>query len=407
MRILVTSTIDLRKTTHSRVHQFVNHLAKRHDVIALCLNAWWMARDDGSLLYGDDYYDRYFTNLKEKVQVIHFSGPGMSPVLQDVSLARRAGRVLGEIDADKMDVHLNCSAHLAGLSVGRKMRGWGIPTVFDILDDLPEAARMSPRVPKPLRYVGWRVALWALRRNMEIASKVTFITEVLRDTYSWAYDKSELVPNGVDTQLFTARQGSEVRERLGLSDDFVIGYVGLLREWIDFQPVFAALAHLKGKLMKAKLLIVGEEGGLQEVKDLATSYRVRDRVVFAGTVPYVEVPEYISAMDLCLNPRRPVALSHSAFPLKLLEYMACAKPVVSPPLAGVREAVGDRVLYASDGDQLAEHIRQLYHNEDLRNRLGAEGRRFVAQEYTWKRACSLLEDTLVETAGHRSQSRDA
>jgi glycosyltransferase involved in cell wall biosynthesis len=407
MRILVTSTIDLRKTTHSRVHQFVDHLAEEHDVVALCLNSWWMARDDGSLLYDDDYYGQYFSNLKEKVQVVHFSGPGLSPILQDVSFARRARGVLAKMGADKMDVHLNCSAHLAGFSVARSMRSWGIPTVLDILDDLPEAARVSPRVPRPLSYVGWRVALWVLRRNVEIASKVTVINAVLRDTYGWARDKCELVPNGVDTKLFTEKDGTRVRQRLGLMDDFVIGYVGLLREWIDLEPAFLALALVKAEVPNAKLLIVGEEGDLRQAKDLAVRHGVADRVVFAGTAPYVEVPDYIAAMDVCLNPRKPIALSQSAFPLKLLEYMACVKPVVSTPLAGVREAVGDRVLYASDSGELAVHIRHLSRDEALRYRLGREGRRFVARRYTWKAACSLLEDILVETAGRRSQTGEA
>lgn len=398
LRVLVTSTVDLKNTTHTRVHEFVNHLAKRHDLVALCLNAWWMRREDGSLLYGEEHHDGYFRNLKDEVQVIYYTQRRASPVLQDLSLARRAGRVLADTGAQEMDVHLNCSAHIAGYFVARKMKAWGIPTVFDVLDDLPEAARITPSVPAPLRYLAWRVALWALRKNSEIASKVTFVTEVLRDTYDWDRHKSELVPNGVDTQLFINKDGSEVRERLGLNSDFVLGYVGLLREWIDFEPVLAALAGLGGELPYAKLLIVGEEGRLSRVKDLAHNYGVGEKVVFAGTVPYTEVPDYIGAMDVCLHPRRTIPLSQSAFPLKVLEYMACGKPVVSTPLAGVREALGDTVLYASGSDELAAHVTRLYRDESLRNRLGTEGRRLVAQEYTWEQTCSLLEDILIETA---------
>jgi glycosyltransferase involved in cell wall biosynthesis len=407
MRILVTSIIDLRKTTHSRTHEFVNHLAKRHDVTALCLNAWWMTRPDGSLLYGDDYYNQYFADLKERVKVTYFTKPGVKPFLQEIHFAWRAGGVLDTIDARNMHVHLNCGTHISGYRVGRKMKGWGIPTVFDIYDDMPERARISPQVPRVLSYVGWRVALWALRNNMQLAERVTVITEALRGAYRWAEAKSQIVPNGVDTELFTHKQGAEVRERLGLSDEFVIGYVGLLREWIDFEPVFAALTHLRKELLRTKLLIVGEEGGLQAVKDLAARYELMDLVILAGTVPYTEVPEYISAMDACLIPIAHTADCQHAFPLKLLEYMACAKPVVSPLLAGVREVAGDRILYASDSYQLAEHIRRLHNNEELGRRLGTEGRRFVEERYTWKLACNALEEALIDTARHRSASGHA
>lgn len=402
----MTSIIDLRKTTHSRTHEIVNYLAKRHDVTALCLNAWWMTRPDGSLLYGDDYYKQYFTDLKEKVKVIHFAKSGVRPFLQEISFARRAGDVLDTIGAHEMDVHLNCGTHISGYAVGRKMKQWGIPTVFDVYDDLPERARMSPQVPGPLKYLGWLVALWAYRKNMGLADRVTVITEALRGAYGWGKNKSQIVPNGVDAELFAPQRGASLRERLGVSDDFVIGYVGLLREWVELEPPLKALAHLKLEFANAKLLIVGEEGALQEVKDLAVKYAVTDRVVFAGTVPYTQVPEYISAMDVCLIPIANSADCQHAFPLKLLEYMACEKPVISTPVAGVKEVVADRVLYASNSEELAERIRKLYRDEDLRRRLGTAGRRFVAQKYTWKLACRLLEDTLVETAGHRSQSRD-
>ena len=402
MRILVTSIIDLRKTTHSRTHEIVNHLASSHEVTALCLNAWWMTRPDGSLLYGDDYYKQYFTDLKEKVKVIHFAKAGVRPFLQEMSFARRAGDVLEAIGARNMDVHLNCGTHISGYAVGRKMKQWGIPTVFDVYDDLPERARMSPQVPGPLKYLGWLVALWAYRKNMGLADRVTVITEALRGAYSWGKDKSQIVPNGVDAELFAPQQGASLRERLGVSDDFVIGYVGLLREWVELEPPLKALAHSKEELPKAKLLIVGEEGALQQVKDLAAKYGVTDRVLFAGTVPYTEVPQYMAAMDVCLIPIAESADCQRAFPLKLLEYMACGKPVISTPVAGVKEVAGSRVLYASDSEELAERITQLHQDEDLRSEMGREGRRFVEERYTWKRAFSALEEVLLDAATRRS-----
>jgi glycosyltransferase involved in cell wall biosynthesis len=402
MRILATCIIDLEKTTHSRTHEIVNHLARSHEVTALCLNAWWMTRPDGSLLYGDDYYKQYFTALKEKAKVVHFAKAGVRPFLQEISFARHAGDVLGAIGARQMDVHLNCGTHLSGYAVGRKMKRWGIPTVFDVYDDLPERARMSPQVPGPLRYLGWLVALWAYRKNMGLADRVTVITEALRHAYGWGQDKSQIVPNGVDTTLFAPQQGDRLRERLGLADDFVIGYVGLLREWVDLEPPLLALAHSGEALPKAKLLIVGEEGALQRVKDLAIKYGVTDRVLFAGTVPYTEVPQYVSAMDVCLIPIAQSADCQRAFPLKLLEYMACGKPVISTPVAGVREVASSRVLYASDSEAFAERFSQLHQDEGLRRELGREGRRFVEERYTWKRACTALEEVLEDVAAHRS-----
>ena len=174
-----------------------------------------------------------------------------------------------------------------------------------------------------------------------------------------------------------------------------------MREWVDFEPPLRVLAPMKG-VREGKVLIVGEEGALQQVKDLAAEHAVTDKALFAGTVPYTEVCEYISARDICLIPVAGSADCQPAFPLKFLEYMACARPVISTRVAGVWEVVGDRVLYASDSEELAERITQLRQNEDLRSELGREGRRLVEERYSWKRACSALELVLLDAATRRS-----
>jgi len=78
--------------------------------------------------------------------------------------------------------------------------------------------------------------------------------------------------------------------------------------------------------------------------------------------------------------------------------MACKKSVISTPLAGVKEAVGDRVLYASNAEELKQRILELYHNEELRKRLGKEGRRFVERNYSWDKICRKFEAVLTEVA---------
>ena len=98
-------------------------------------------------------------------------------------------------------------------------------------------------------------------------------------------------------------------------------------------------------------------------------------------------------------------MSQNALPLKLFEYMACQRPVISTPLRGVIEAVQDKVLYASDIEELKRHIIELYQSERLQTKTGSAGRRFVEENYSWSRICSKMEEVLLEVASLKGKAQ--
>jgi glycosyltransferase involved in cell wall biosynthesis len=99
---------------------------------------------------------------------------------------------------------------------------------------------------------------------------------------------------------------------------------------------------------------------------------------------------------VCLVPFRDLTLPGNASPIKLFEYMACQRPVISTPSAGVIETVGDRVLYATDQEAWEQKITELYQDPKLRATMGTEGREFVASNYGWPKICQQFETVLLE-----------
>ena len=184
----------------------------------------------------------------------------------------------------------------------------------------------------------------------------------------------------------------------------MVGFVGVLSDWVDLEPAFIALRELVKNQFKIKMLVVGSGEKFQDFSNLAESYGVSDKVIFTGNTPYAQGPKDISCMDVCIICRKSTQDSQNSLPLKLFEYMACEKPVISTPLAGVKEAVGDRVLYASNADELKQRILELYHNNELRKELGKDGRRFVERNYSWDKICKKFEKVLIDAC--EEQIRD-
>lgn len=389
MRILVTSIVDLKKSQHNRPHQFVRHLSKNHEVTVLSINDWWKGGQDDLELYSRDFDDIF-----DRIDYCHLTDKKVSPILQEVWSGKKVDDLIKKND---FDVHLNYSTLVSGYFAARKLK-----TVYDIADDLGAMVRNSPQIPGILKPVGGFFGEMMLKKNISISERITLTTEALRTAYDIPEFKSDIISNGVDTGLFRD-YGMGTREEFGF-EGFIIGYVGVLREWIDLEPIFSVLKEFGNEV---KLVIVGKEGRFEENVELAKRYGVEKKVIFTGMVPYSEVPKYISAMDVCIMPFREGAISEMAVPLKLFEYMACGKPVISTRLQGIHGVAGERVLYASDRDELKQKTLALYEDEGLRKKLGAQGRKFVEENYDWSKIVGKLEDVLIITAmGDRKDNRE-
>jgi glycosyltransferase involved in cell wall biosynthesis len=378
VKILVPSIVDLKKCAPNRLHHFINHLSEKHEITAICVNDCWKAEKVDT---GKSYKD--FDNELGRINIEYITKWNVSPFYQEFLLSR----LIGSKFKDDYDVIFNYNTLLTGNLTAQKSH---IPMVYDLADDLPEMVASSPQIPRFLRGTGKMFASRLLAENLLNAKKVTGISKTLQASYAIPGSKFELVNNGVNTRQFRPLK-TNLKSELDLEDFFVLGYVGVLREWVDFKPVYEALKYFED----VRLLIVGEEGLLKENIKLAEAYGVAEKVLFTGTVPYASVPEYISAMDCCLIPFNQSKVSQNSVPLKLFEYMACEKPVLSTRLPGVKEVAGGRVLYADTAEEYKEQIANVMSSDSGSERLKSN-RRFVVDNYDWKSISRHLEAILED-----------
>ena len=395
VKILITSIVDLKRVTRNRIHVFADYLSRKHDVTVLCLNAWWLDKGEAGTHSDWPCGDPSFREMFARTRILYLGERRIPPVLQEFTCLRTLDSLLRTVQYASFDVHVNYSSLVAGYFVARKVRDRGIPTVFDVADDLPRRLGRSPQVPRFLRPPARLVADFMFDANVGLASEVTFVTEALKDAYHAHDGKGQVIPNGANPGIVASQRTHLLRRDLGIDDGFVVGFAGVLLPRVDLDTMFVAVKRASRKAGDVRMLVVGGGPGLREARQLAERHGISDRVVFTGLVPSGRVEEYISCMDACLIPIEDSADCQHALPLKLLEYMACEKPVISSRLAGVIETAGDRVLYASDSEELEDRILQLYHDRAFGNGLGLQGRSFVEQNYTWPMICARFEDVLT------------
>ncbi len=394
MKILISSLIDLQKSSHnSRLHQFIKNLSGKHEISVVSINDYWKEKwDPKSKEFQDD-----FKHLLDNINYIYLTDKKISPILQEMTSVIEPSSIKGLLKED-YDIHFSYNCLFCGYAITKRLNLKGINTIYDLADDLPGMARTSPQIPGPIKPLGGLVSKMVLKKNIALAKKVTCTTESLSRSYEVPSDKSILLPNGVDTDLFKNYISDNIKNKLQIDNDcFIIGHVGVLREWLDFDALFKAFKILSVSF-NMKLLIVGGGIGYEDTVRLAKKYNIIRNVIFTGTVPYSQVPRYISCMDVGVIPFKLDEVSQNSLPLKLFEYMACEKPVISTNVKGIKENIGDMVLYASNCSDYIQRMSELLADENMKKALGTAGRKRVIDDFDWSKVTLKLEKLIGDLA---------
>ncbi len=294
----------------------------------------------------------------------------------------------GEIRAlarAKPDVLLvNHTFRLSAILLGRV---FGVPVVLQIHSPWYLDVQNANLHLRLLRF--WK---WLESRAVGLASAVVVVSNALRDYYvalGFPKEQFTVVPNGVDRSRFKVTlAGDAIRNRLGLTGSLVVGFVGILEPWTGVDWFLEALPGLGAALDNLAVLIVGTGGLESRLRQIVARSGLEDRVRFAGFVPHAEVPEYMASFDIAVAPYRKVEPFCNS-PMKLHEYMAMGKPILTPRMGQSAELIqhGENgLLYEpDDANEMLERLGHLMHDADLRARLGRTAlARCHEMNWTWE-----------------------
>jgi len=189
-------------------------------------------------------------------------------------------------------------------------------------------------------------------------------------------------PNGVDLRLFHKMDVRGLQNSLGLTNCFVVGYVGRLLRMKGVDTLLEAVAQLA---FGCKLLIVGQGEDEPSFRKTAETLGITDRVVWIDAVPPEEVAAYINCMDTLVLPSRTTSGWVEFFGRVLIEGMACEVPVIGSDSGEIPQVIGEAGLVFPEADAtvLAACLQQIAHDAALRTDLVQRGLSRV-ENFTWE-----------------------
>jgi glycosyltransferase involved in cell wall biosynthesis len=215
-------------------------------------------------------------------------------------------------------------------------------------------------------------------------------------------EKISIVENGVETDVFTPDGGKDTaRSELGIQGRFVVSYIGTLGLAHGLSTVLQGAAQLQAALPEVLFLFVGEGADKERLVSLAQD-RGLSNVLFLPQQPREKVPSVIRASDICLVPLRKADVFKTVIPTKMLEFMACGRPVILGVDGQARQVLDQAQagVFVEPENQIAlvQAIIQLYRDTALRQTLGHNGRTYIVEHLSREKTAKLYTTVLDKVA---------
>lgn len=389
---------------HSLVYELTQYLAERgHEVTVVSGETGYMQTDQPVL----PWYRRLLRREQEgAVNVIrtftytqlHRSYIGR--LLGFISFSLTAP--IGLLRVPRPDVVLASSPPIFPmLPVWLVCKLRGIPLVFEVRDLWPASAVQMGILRNRLLI---SVMSWMERLLYRQAARIVALTTGIRDDIvarGWPAEKLHVITCGVDQQMLfpDLPAGQRIRRELGWENCHIVLYLGAMGEANNLNVLLEAACHSQDK--RVRYLLVGDgmrRSWLQaRIKALGL-----DNVLILPPVPKHQARAYINAADICVVTLLDIPLFLGAIPTKLLDYMACARPVlcgVAGEAGQIVEKAGAGIIFApNDALRLSELIEQMRHDKDDCLLMGQRAEAYIRKHFDARDNRLAMETLLMRVA---------
>ena len=195
------------------------------------------------------------------------------------------------------------------------------------------------------------------------------------------------VPPMIDVKLFAAGDGKGFRERRGLSEHKLVVYTGSFWVVEGVAKLIEAMSVVAQEHGDAKLVIAGRASSFEtdDVEALIEQYGLADRTVLLGEIPLRDIIDLLAAANILVVSKIDHVVNRAAVPIKLAEYLAAGRPVVSSSISDIPLYLRHRetALLCEPGNvrELAEGIGTLLSDKDLADKIAEQGQKLASEVF--------------------------
>jgi glycosyltransferase involved in cell wall biosynthesis len=375
MRILFTQDTDWIERNPGQQHHVAERLQLRgHEIRVIDYEILWRTNKKKELLSKRQVFRNSAKIFKDADITVIRPSILKIPALDYLSMVFTYHREIKRQIKEFKPAVIVSQSLLSNYLAVKLSKKYKIPLVYQMNDVNPTI------IPDKLLHPVGRMLEKTILKN---ANRVVVINEGLKE-YATSMganpERTYVIRAGIDVERYNTRiDGREIREKYGIQkDDALLFFMGWLYNFSGLKEVAIELAKKNNEKLNIKLLIVGDGDAFDDLKRIKEEYHLDNRVILAGKQPYEKIPDLISAADICILPAYNNEIMRDIVPIKMYEYMAVGKPVITTRLPGLMKEFDNNngVLYVNKPEDVLKKAIELIETESI-EKVGGQARAFV------------------------------
>lgn len=292
---------------------------------------------------------------------------------------------------------------------------WGVP----MLQMFHTLGLMKQQIARSLEEYEGDYRIKGENAVMEAADRIIAATQAeqsqLETLYGVDPKKVTIIPPGVNVHHFYPIPQDEAKEAIGISTtDRMALFVGRIEPLKGLDTLIRAMAILKKTCKSFRcphyLVIIGGDSEetqnhmsaeMEALQNLCQELGLDEMILFLGKRGQTTLPYYYAAAEVVVMPSH-----YESFGMVALEAMACGTPVIASRVGGlahlIQEGITGYFVPAQDPDALAEKLRLLFIDNELRERLGSQAAAY-ANGFGWEVITSQMVNVYSDLVNAKSK----
>jgi glycosyltransferase involved in cell wall biosynthesis len=263
----------------------------------------------------------------------------------------------------------------------------------------------------PTRFLPWLRICEEI--SLAAAALITVVSDALRQELierGIPEQKILVNPNAVDPDIFYPDcGGNEIRQQLGIQPaNVTVGFIGSFSYWHGIGVLQEAIRLLlreqesQPTFPELRFVLIGDGPLNPEIREALDPYRKRGWVLFTGQLSHEQAPRYLAAADILVSPHVPMPDGKPFFgsPTKLFEYMSMGKAIVASNLDQLARVLTHLetawLVEPGSARELADAIRLLAADAEMRSYLGKNARNNALSNHTWQQNAARVLSRFAE-----------
>ena len=249
---------------------------------------------------------------------------------------------------------------------------------------------------------------WMLTyESSEVIVNSNYMKNELQRLFGLPYEKINVIPNGVDLNLYdNIERDYEFRRKYAMDNEKIILFIGRLVYEKGIQNLIAAMPKVLANYNDAKLIIAGKGGMINELRNQVNALGLSNKVYFTGYLAGKDVKKMYKCADVAVFPS-----TYEPFGIVAIEAMLSGNPIVVSDVGGLNEIVDHGVTgmksYCGNPNSLSDSILTLLYDKNLAETCSKNAIEKVKLKYNWTKIAENTHFTYQKAIAETMAERQA